>query len=49
MKRIFVDAPNAQRCKATITLKDKSLAQCGRYMKIGCLCRQHAKKQKGGC
>lgn len=40
-KRVFVDAPLDQRCTATITLKDGSAAQCGRYRKIGTLCRQH--------
>ncbi len=43
MKRIFKDAPNEQRCQAVVTLADKSTAQCGRYRKVGCLCKQHAK------
>lgn len=34
MKRRFIDAPTPmQRCEAEITLKDGSLAQCGRYRK----------------
>jgi hypothetical protein len=43
MKRRFVDAPDDQRCTATVILEDKSTAQCGRYQKVGCLCTQHAK------
>ena len=36
MKRRFIDAPTPmQRCEAEITLKDGSLAQCGRYRKRG--------------
>ncbi len=42
-KRTFVDAPRDQRCTAIVTLKDGSLADCGRYRKIGDLCTQHAK------
>lgn len=44
MKRRFRDAPQQQRCTATITLRDKSEAQCGRYAKVKGLCRQHAIK-----
>ena len=43
MKRIFKDAPYEARCEANITLRDGSQAQCGRYRKVGCLCKQHAK------
>lgn len=43
MTRHFVDAPTAERCTATITLKDNSTAQCGRHRKVGELCTQHAK------
>ena len=43
MKRRFIDAPTEQRCEAELTLKDGSLAQCGRYKKVGNLCTQHAK------
>lgn len=43
MKRRFIDAPDDERCTATIVYKDKSLARCGRYKKVGCLCTQHAK------
>lgn len=43
-KRIFIDAPLSERCEANITLRDGSQAQCGRYKKVGCLCKQHAKK-----
>jgi hypothetical protein len=42
-KRIFRDAPFNDRCMATVTLKDKSLAQCGRYRTHGILCTQHHK------
>lgn len=45
-KRTFVDAPYGKRCMADITLKDGSMAQCGRYRKIGILCRQHHKIAK---
>lgn len=45
MKRIFRDAPQDKRCKATIVLSDKSTAQCGRYAKVEGLCKQHASKQ----
>lgn len=41
--RPFKDAPYGQRCMATVTLKDKSLAQCGRYRKVGIVCTQHFK------
>lgn len=41
--RQFIDAPTDTRCTATITLKDKSTAQCGRGAKLGGLCKQHAK------
>ena len=40
-KRKFHDAPYGERCMATVTLKDGSLAQCGRYRKLGILCLQH--------
>lgn len=43
MKRRFRDAPDDQRCTATVVLEDNSKAQCGRYRKVGCLCTQHAK------
>lgn len=50
IKRRFIDAPTEQRCTATTTLRDGSKAQCGRYRKLGCLCRQHAKiAAKEGC
>ena len=42
-KRVFKDAPYGQRCNATITLKDKSLAQCGRHRKVGTFCLQHSR------
>lgn len=41
-RRRFVDAPQDERCAATISLRDGSLAQCGRRKKVGGLCRQHA-------
>ena len=44
-KRQFIDAPNAERCKADVTLSDGSKAQCGRRRKVGDLCLQHHKKQ----
>ena len=43
MTRRFIDAPDALRCTATITLTDKSKARCGRYAKVEELCTQHAK------
>lgn len=30
-QRVFRDAPPHLRCRATVTLRDKSTAQCGRY------------------
>lgn len=39
--RRFIDAPQGLRCKADITLRDGSQAQCGRYAKVDGLCRQH--------
>lgn len=39
----FLDAPQAQRCAFSVILRDGSGAQCGRYRKIGALCRQHHK------
>ena len=42
-RRRFIDAPDDQRCKSTITLRDGSKAQCGRYGKVSDLCRQHHK------
>jgi hypothetical protein len=41
----FIDAPAEVRCTATITLRDKSTAQCGRRaMHTGeMLCTQHYK------
>ena len=46
-KRIFIDARQGQRCEATITLADKSTAQCGRSCKAGNahFCFQHAPKE----
>lgn len=46
-KRRFVDAPTDQRCHATIMLKDRTTAQCGRYAKIDGLCHQHKKIADG--
>jgi hypothetical protein len=43
MTRRFIDAPYEQRCRWTVTLRDRSQAQCGRYQKVGNLCTQHAK------
>jgi hypothetical protein len=42
-KRRFVDAHPEKRCKATITLRDKTTAQCGRVgiPWRGGLCTQH--------
>jgi hypothetical protein len=42
-RRRFVDALGARRCQATIHLKDKSLAQCGRARVNGLYCTQHKK------
>jgi len=42
--RTFRDAPDAFRCTATITLKDKTTARCGKWNKPGTtLCTQHHK------
>lgn len=43
-RRIFVDAPAAQRCAAVVTLKDKTTAQCGRRFVVPAskLCKQHS-------
>jgi hypothetical protein len=48
--RTFTDAPQFFRCRATVTLRDKSSAQCGRWFNkaydqhgpLGGLCTQHA-------
>jgi hypothetical protein len=37
-KRVFVDAPDWLRCRATVTLRDKTTAQCGR-----CYSREYAR------
>lgn len=42
-KRRFIDAPDALRCTAEVTLRDGSTCPCGRYRKVGTLCTQHAK------
>lgn len=42
MARKFIDAPDEQRCVATTTMRDGSTARCGRYKKVGDLCKQHA-------
>jgi hypothetical protein len=39
--RVFVDALLDERCTATIVLRDKSEAQCGRRRASGTLCKQH--------
>lgn len=41
-KRRFIDAPQDERCKYDITLRDGSGAQCGRRKVDGDYCRQHA-------
>lgn len=41
--RRFIDAQQEVRCKADVTLRDGSLAQCGRRRVVGDLCTQHAK------
>lgn len=46
----YIDPPAWRRCRATITLRDKSKAQCGRAINraydqhgtLGGLCTQHA-------
>lgn len=45
MTRRFIDAPSELRCSWTVTLRDGSEAQCGRYRRLGDpqLCTQHAK------
>jgi len=41
MKRKWTDAPNDQRCRYDITLRDGSKAQCGRRRVNGDYCKQH--------
>lgn len=41
--RRFRDAPQHERCKWEIRLRDGSAAQCGRRAVVDGLCRQHAK------
>lgn len=41
-RRRFIDAPQGERCKAGVTLRDGSKAQCGRRKKDGDFCTQHA-------
>ncbi len=45
-KRVFVDAPDHLRCRATVTLKDGSTAQCGRQSKDKGFCHQHSTSAK---
>ena len=40
-KRHFLDAATSDRCQYSITLRDKSQAQCGRRAISGRWCRQH--------
>ena len=48
-KRVWTDAPTAERCAATITLRDKSKAQCGRRAAgASGLCHQHNVAMLGG-
>jgi hypothetical protein len=42
-RRIFIDAREDERCLATILLRDKSTAQCGRKRAVGKYCKQHEK------
>lgn len=42
----FIDASGDRRCLATVTLRDKSTAQCGRSIKVNGLCWQHEKQRK---
>lgn len=48
-KRRFIDALTEERCRWTITLPDKSEAQCGRRHIDGDLCAQHLKMHKRWC
>lgn len=41
MKRRFIDAPNPERCAATVTLRDSTTARCGRRATHGRYCWQH--------
>jgi hypothetical protein len=44
VKRVFVDASNAERCTAVVTLKDKTTADCGRRsIKSQRFCWQHGR------
>lgn len=43
MKRRFIDAPHQIRCMWNVTLRDGSLAQCGRAKTSEHFCTQHAK------
>lgn len=46
-KRRFIDAPEIYRCRATISLKDKSTAQCGRQKANGeHYCFQHLDRKR---
>ncbi len=43
MKRVFVDAPDRERCKAIVKLRDGTTANCGRRAVQDGLCTQHYK------
>ena len=46
--RKFIDAPQGERCRAVVTLKDGTTADCGRRAMTGDLCTQHAGMTKPG-
>ena len=43
MTRTFIDALQHDRCRAVVTLRDKSTADCGRRAVRDGLCTQHLK------
>ena len=45
--RKFIDAPQGERCKAVVTLKDGTTADCGRHGIRDGLCEQHARITRG--
>ncbi len=42
-RRLWIDPPDEARCDAEITMRDGSLARCGKWRKVGNLCTQHHK------
>lgn len=47
-RRRFFDAPTRERCKAVVTLSDRTTADCGRRQREGSdYCWQHADRAAG--